>query len=130
MNRSFAIPIQVETGSDDPSAHLAHHNHLLLFQKARQAWLGQFGYTERNIEGLRMFVVEANCVYKAELFNRDNVQVTCQPESVTGKLFTLSYTIERQGRVCARGFTKCMCVAPVTRKSVPLPEAFVIDMVG
>ncbi|MFH1154753.1 MAG: thioesterase family protein [Pseudomonadota bacterium] len=125
MTYKFVFPIQVDTGNTDPSRHLAHHNHLVLFQKARQAYLEQFGYTERDIEGLRMFIVEANCVYKRELFHQDRVVVKCRVDEIKTKVFSMTYSIERDDEVCARGYTRSVCADPVSSKSVPLPGVFV-----
>ena len=122
---SFSLSLQVETGFDDPARHLPHHHHLVLFQKARLAYLDQFGYTERNIEGRRMFIVEANCRYLKELFDRDAVEVRCRVDDLRSKVFSMRYSIEKDGDPCALGYTRSVCVDTATRRSVFLPEAFV-----
>lgn len=125
MMYKFTFSIQVDTGFTDPTRHLAHHNHLVLFQKARLAYLDQFGYTERNIEGLRMLIVEVTCTYKQELFQNDLAEVKCRVDEIRPKVFCMSYVIEKNGQVCALGTTKSVCADPVSKKSTLLPEAFV-----
>ena len=125
MTARFCLTCVVETGSADLSRHLTHHNHILLFQKARQAYLAQFGYTEQNIEGLRMFVVEVRCTYKRELFHQDKIDIRCQMDEIKNKVFSMSYTIEREGTLCALGMSKSVCAEPGGKKAVSLPHPFV-----
>ena len=125
MVYKFTRSIQVDTGLENPANHLAHHHYLILFQEARQAYLDQFGYSERDIEGFGMFIVEVNCVYKKELFHQDRIDVKCKIDHMKNKVFSMSYVIERTGQVCAQGLTHSVCVDPVIGRSVPLPRAFV-----
>ncbi len=124
MISQFCLTCVVDTGSEDLSRHLTHHNHILLFQKARQAYLAQFGYTEQNIEGLRMFVVEVRCTYKHELFHRDKIDIRCRMDEIGNKVFSMSYTIERGETLCALGMSKSVCAEPGVKKAVSLPRAF------
>jgi YbgC/YbaW family acyl-CoA thioester hydrolase len=126
----FFFPIRVDASSINQARHLPHHNYLLFFQKARQAYLQQFGFTEQDIAGKRMFIVEAHCIYKKELFLWDEVIVKCRVNELRPKVFVMGYSIEREGLVCARGTTKSVCVNPDTRKSVPLPKAFVSEIIA
>lgn len=125
MEYRYIYPLQVDTGVKNSTSHLAHHNHLVLFQQARLGYLGQFGYTEKNIEGTRMFIVEAHCVYKKELFHRDLIVVKCCVDQIKPKLFSMSYEIEKNDQVCARGYTKSVCVDPELKKTICLPQLFV-----
>ncbi len=124
MTFQFSLPLEVDTGSKEPDNHLVHHNHILLFQQARVAYLKQFGYTERNIEGFRAFIVEVACTYKNELFNQDQIEVKCRMDDIKGKVFSMSYSIEKDGIVCAHGMTKSICINPVSKEPVPVPDAF------
>jgi len=125
MEYKFTVSIEVDTGPGTPANHLAHHHYLVLFQEARKAYLDQFGYSERDIEGFMMFIVEVNCVYKKELFHQDRIEVKCRINQIKNKVFSMSYVIELAGQVCAQGLTHSVCVDKVTGKSVPLPRAFV-----
>ena len=90
----------------------------------------QFDFTEADIAGQRMFIVEAHCIYKKELFLDDQVIVKCRVSELRPKVFVMEYSIEREGLVCAQGTTKSVCVNPDTRKLVPLPKAFVSAIIA
>jgi YbgC/YbaW family acyl-CoA thioester hydrolase len=126
----FFFPIRVDAGLMNQASHLPHHNYLLFFQKARQAYLQQFGFMEQDIAGKRMFIIEAHCIYKKEVFLGDEVIVKCRVSELRPKVFVMEYSIEREGLVCAHGTTKSVCVNPDTRKSVPLPESFVSAIIA
>ena len=127
MTIRFCLSYDLGTDSRVPSTsrHLPHHQHILLFQKARQAYLAQFGYTERDIEGFGMFIVDVHCTYKREIFHQDKIDIKCGVDEVKGRVFSMSYTIERDGILCALGASKNVCVDPVFQKAIPLPQSFV-----
>ena len=124
MTYQFSLPFDVDTGSPESLRHLAHHNHLLLFQKARQGYLTQFGFSERDIAGFPMVIVEVTCQYKKELFHNDKIQVRCRVDEIKGKVFSMSYSIEKEDGICASGTSKNVCLDPVSRKAVQVPKAF------
>jgi acyl-CoA thioesterase FadM len=46
-------------------------------------------------------------------------------DEIKNKVFSMSYTIEREGTLCALGMSKSVCAEPGVKKAVLLPHPFV-----
>ena len=121
----FSIPIQVRIGDINYGNHVGYHCFFLYFQDARISYLGQFGYSESNIEGYAMIVAEASCKYKHEVFHGDALEVKCRTSHIRNKSFRINYEIEKDGIPCAEGQTINMCLDRNSKKVVKLPSSFV-----
>lgn len=121
----FSIPLLVRVSDLNYGNHVGYQNFLSYFQEARIAYLAQFGYSERNIEGYGMIVAEANCKYKQELFLNDSIRVGCRVKEIKSKLFVMQYRILKADLTCAEGFTKNLCYDYQANKIVRLPEPLV-----
>lgn len=121
----FSIPLTVRVSDLNYGNHVGYQNFFSYFQEARIAYLGQFGYSEMNIEGCGMIVGEANCKYKQELFLNDRIDIACCIKEIKSKLFIMRYQIIKDGAPCAEGFTKNLCYDYQDKRVVRLPKAFV-----
>lgn len=124
-NYKFTIPLKVRVSDLNYGNHVGYQNFFSFFQEARIAYLGQFGFTELDIDGSGMIVAEANCKYKRELYLNDQIKVGCAVREVKSKMFVMDYQISKDDSVCAEGFTKNFCYDYATRAVSRLPEAFV-----
>ena len=121
----FSIPLTVRVNDLNYGNHVGYQNFFSYFQEVRMAYLGQFGYSEMDIEGHGMIISEANCKYKQELFLNDRIRISCRIEEMKSKLFIMQYQIAKDGAACAEGFTKNLCYDYSSSKVVRLPEEFV-----
>ena len=120
----FSIDLDVRVGDLNYGNHVGHQHYFLYFQEARMGYLRQVGYSETDIEGLRMVVAEASCRYKRELLLGDKLRVHCRISEIKTKAFIFDYAITRDGTLCATGSTTNLCLDPVRKKVATLPEAF------
>ena len=125
-NYKFSITLRVRAGDLNYGNHVGHQNYFLYFQEARIAYLKRFGFSELDIAGCAMMIVEANCRYQKELFLDDNLFVGCRVSELRKRLFTMEYVImrERDQSVCGDGFTTCLCLDNHTKKVIRLPQKF------
>jgi acyl-CoA thioester hydrolase len=121
----FSISMTVRTTDLNYGNHVGYQTYFSYFQEARSAYLGQFGYTELDIEGYGMIIGEANCRYKRELFLNDCIRIACCITEIKSKRFVMQYEISNKEEVCAEGFTKILCYDYQAREVVQLPDAFV-----
>jgi acyl-CoA thioester hydrolase len=121
----FSFPITVAPSDAAGNDHVGYHKHLQYFKSARDAYLGQFGFSDLNMDGCICFVVEAHCKYKRELLLGDRVMVKCRMGRLDAKSFEMAYRIEREGDLCATGNTVSVCIDPENRKAAAWPRSFV-----
>ncbi len=121
----FSISMTVRTTDLNYGNHVGYQTYFSYFQEARSAYLGQFGYTELDIEGYGMIIGEANCRYKRELFLNDSIRIACCITEIKSKRFVMQYEISNKEEVCAEGFTKNLCYDYQVKEVVQWPDAFV-----
>jgi len=121
----FAVPLTVRISDLNYANHVGYQIYLSYFQEARLAYLGRLGYSELDIEGCGIMIAEAVCRYKQELFLKDTIAVGCRISLFRSKGFRTEYQIQRNGALCAEGYTDCLCYDPRLQKVVRLPEPFV-----
>lgn len=121
---NFSIPITVRIGDINYGNHVGYQNYLLYFQDARIAYLGQFGFSERDIAGYPMMVSAVECNYKRELRLGDELTVGCRVSKIRKKAFTMEYQILKSDLLCAVGTTTNLCCDFTSRKVVQLPTPF------
>lgn len=105
--------------------HVGHQIFLAYFQEARVAYLNQFGFSELDMGGCGMILIEAGCKYKRALFLNDRIDVACAVVELKPKRFTMAYRIERDKDVCAEGFTINLAFDYQSESVVRLPDQFV-----
>jgi acyl-CoA thioester hydrolase len=121
----FSILLTVRVSDLNYGNHVGYQNYFSFFQEARIAYLGQFGYSEMDIEGYGMIIAEANCKYKKELFLHDGIRVACGIQQIKSKRFIMRYVITNDRTVCAEGFTHNLCYDYQAKKVMRIPDAFV-----
>ena len=122
---NFSIPLTVRVSDLNYGNHVGYQNFFSFFQEARIAYLGQFAYTELDIEGHGLIVSEANCQYKRELFLNDRIRIACRIQEMKPKLFVMTYQVSKADLICAKGFTKNLCYDYQAKKITRFPQAFV-----
>lgn len=121
----FSIPMTVRFSDLNIANHVGYQHFFSYFQEARIAYLKQFDYSEMDIEGYGMIIGEANCRYKQELVENDQVQVACGVTEVKSKGFVMEYQISKAEMICATGYTKNFCYNYQAERIIRPPEAFV-----
>ncbi len=71
----YAVDLSVRIGDINYGGHLGNDAVLTLLQEARLQFLKSLGFTEQNIDGLGIIMVDAAVVYKSESFHGDALRV-------------------------------------------------------
>ncbi len=124
----FSTLVTVRIGDINYGNHAGHQNYFLYFQESRIAYLKQFGYSELDINGYGMIIVEAHCKYKQELYLGDKITVKCRVSELKSKVFIMEYQIEKIDTLCAVGSTINLCFDYRKKKAVHLPQEFVTSI--
>jgi acyl-CoA thioester hydrolase len=127
---NFSIPLTVRASDLNYGGHVGYQIFFSYFQEARIAYLGQFGFSELDIDGYGMMVVEANCKYKQELYLNDAITVACGVQELKSKLFVMAYRISTPNCLCAEGYTKNLCYDYQAKAVSRFPDVFVKAIKG
>ena len=109
-----------------PGAHTDNIQLLQLAAAGRARFFAALGYTESNVEGVRMFVGDQAVQYRAEAFPGQPVEVQMAVRDMAGKGFDLVYRLVARdsGVLIALGKIGMVSVDPVTRRPCDLPAVF------
>jgi acyl-CoA thioester hydrolase len=123
---SFSISIPIRITDLNYGGHVGNDAILSLVHEARMQYLRQFGYSEMNLGGIGLIMIDAGIEFKNELFYGDVVivSVTCNPFSKVG--FDIYYKLEKE----INGSRKLVAVVKTgmigydynTKKIITIPE--------
>jgi YbgC/YbaW family acyl-CoA thioester hydrolase len=126
-NFSFKTKIPIRINDVNYGGHVGNDSYLSLIQEARLQFFKHYGYTETNLEGLGVIMIDAAIEYKAELFYGDTVEISVEIDGISRVGFDLFYLIERKNgdikQVSAKAKTGILCFDYLARKVVPVPVA-------
>ncbi len=71
----YSVDLSVRIGDINYGGHLGNDAVLTLLQEARLQFLKSLGFTEQNIDGLGIIMVDAAVLYKSESFHGDALRV-------------------------------------------------------
>ena len=122
----FSTEIPLRISDINYGGHLGNDSVLSIFQEARIRFLNQFGYSEINIEGSSMIMIDAAIQYKSQGFYGDVliVELTIDDMQRNGCDFIYRATNKLTGKEIARGKTGIVFFDYKKNKLCPVPEKF------
>jgi 4-hydroxybenzoyl-CoA thioesterase len=122
----FSTEVEVRIGDINYGQHLGNDAVLSFAHEARIRFLKQHGFTEANVAGAGMLMVDAVVVYKSQSFHGDvlKVEVAVADIGRTGCDFLYRLTNRKDGKEIARVKTGVVFFDYAAGKIHPVPEAF------
>ena len=128
-NFSFKATIPIRITDVNYGGHVGNDSFLSLIQEARLQFLQHFGYTETDIEGVGLIMIDAAIEYKAELFYGDIITIAVAAANFSTPGFDLFYLVEKQletkNVVAAKAKTGMLFFNYTARKVMPVPQIFI-----
>lgn len=95
-NFSFSVSIPIRITDLNYGGHVGNDAILSLVHEARMQYLAQFGYSEMELGGIGLIMIDAGIEFKNELFYGDVViiSVACNDFSKVG--FNMYYKLEKE----------------------------------
>lgn len=119
---SFSTSIKIRITDINYGGHVGNDTILTLIHEARMQFLKKSGYTELNINGVGMIMIDAGIEFKAELFYGDEITVFVSASEFTRVGFDLYYKIMRGETVVAAAKTGMVCYNYDLKKVVSVPD--------
>ncbi len=122
----FSTELDVAVGHINYGGHLGNDALLTLVHEARVRFLRHLGYTENDVEGVGLLMVDALVIYCAEVFYGDRLtfHVAVGEVSRTGCDIFYRVTSGRSGEEAARAKTGVVFFDYGARKVVRVPAGF------
>jgi acyl-CoA thioester hydrolase len=122
----FRTEIPIRISDINYGGHLGNDAVLSIVHEARIQFLQNFGYSELNIEGLRIIMIDAVVIYSSEGFHGDivTIEVGAIDFQTTNCDFVFKLTNKATEKEVARAKTGIAFINPQTHKISPLPEQF------
>lgn len=122
----FATDIQVCINNINYGGHLGNDSLLSLIHEARIRFLKKHGFTESDIGGVGIIMVDTVVLYKGESFHGDvlTFEVAVRDVSKVGCDFCFRVTNKNTGKEIAHAKTGIVFFDYNTRKVVNTPDAF------
>ena len=122
----FMTELSVRISDINYGGHLGNDAVLSLLHEARVRFLASHGYTEKDIEGAGIIMVDAIVVYRSESFHGDRlrIQVAVVDLRTTSCDFMYLVTQAETGKEVARAKTGIAFFDYERRKIVEMPAAF------
>jgi len=122
----FTTELPIYIGHINYGGHLDNALLLTLVSEARVRFFQDLGYTELNVEGLGMIMVDAAVQYRSEAFHGEVMRLEMTPQDVHGKGFDLVWRMgdKASGREVARGKSGMLFFDYQQRKVQAVPEGF------
>ncbi|MFQ5706014.1 MAG: acyl-CoA thioesterase [bacterium] len=122
----FSTEMRVRVTDLNYGGHLGNDKFLSLIHEARMRFLQQFGFSELNIEGVGLVVVDAVVVYKCEVFLSEvlTFEVAVDGINRNGCDFFFKISSKASGREVARAKTGVVFFDFEKRRMVKTPQQF------
>ena len=122
----FSTQIQVQINHINYGGHLGNDSVLSIVHEARIRLLKSLGYTEKNIEGVGIIMVDAVILYKSEAFQGDRLDIDIAVRDLTKYSCDFFYrlTNELTQKEIARVKTTIYFFDYGTHRKVRIPEKF------
>ncbi|MGE5811154.1 MAG: acyl-CoA thioesterase [Ignavibacteria bacterium] len=106
--------------------HLGNDKILSLIQEARVRFLKEFGYSEMNVEGFGIIMIDAAVEYKSEAFYGDTVLIEVEAADFDKFGFDMFYKLanKESGKEIARVKTGILIYDYSKKRILPVPEKF------
>ena len=121
----FSTEVAVRITDINYGNHLGNDAYFGLLHEARMQWLHQYGWSELDIDGTGMIMVDVAMQFQAEVHFADRLRIELAVSEVThcGFLMTYRLTNVATGTDVARARTGMVCFDYAARKIAPIPPA-------
>ncbi len=122
----FSTELDVYVGHINYGGHLGNDSMLSLIHEARVRYLRHLGYTENDVEGAGLMMVDAVLIYRAEVFHGDRlvIEVAAGEMSRSGCDIFYRVTSRQSGKEAARAKTGVVFFDYDQRKVTRVPPGF------
>lgn len=126
-NFIFKTEIPLRITDINYGGHLGNDKILSLMQEARVRFLKELGYSEMDVEGFGIIMIDAEIEFKSESFYGDVISI----EVATGGIDKIGLDIfyrlteKSSGKLVAKAKTGILIFDYSRRKIVPVPEKFI-----
>jgi acyl-CoA thioesterase FadM len=122
----FSTEVQVRIGDINYGGHLGNDATLSLIHEARVRFLNKYGFSESDIDGVGLIMVDAVVIYKSEGFYSDalKIDVAVADLSKSGCDFIYRITNKLTSKEVARAKTGIVFFDYKKRKVVAVPKKF------
>jgi len=122
----FSTEVHVRISDINYGSHLGNDSLLSLIHEARLRFLKNFGFTELEIGGAGLIMVDSVIVYKSEAFHGEilKIEVAVDNFSKCGCDFIFRITNKKTGKEVARAKTGIVFYDYANKKVVEVPESF------
>ena len=122
----FSTDIPVRITDINYGGHLGNDSLLSLLQEARLQFLQKYAYSEKDVEGRGIIMLDAVVVYRSEAFYGDTLSIEVAVAEVSGHGCDLIYRVTQKnsGKEVARAKTSVAFYDYEKRKVVEVPEGF------
>jgi len=121
----FATEVAVRITDINYGNHLGNDAYFGLLHEARMRWLHQYGWTELDIDGIGLIMVDVAMKFQAEVQFADRLRIELAVSDVTHCGFLLTYRLTNiaTGKDVAMARTRMVCFNYTSRKIAPIPPA-------
>lgn len=122
----FAADIPVRITDINYGGHLGNDSLLSILQEARLQFLQRYAYSEKNVEGRGIIMLDAVVLYRSEAFYGDVLHVEVAVADVGSHGCDLLYRVTKKesGKEVARAKTSVAFFDYDRRKVAEVPEGF------
>ena len=122
----FSTEIPIRITDINYGGHLGNDSLLSLLQEARLRFLQEHAYSEKDVEGSGIIMLDAVVLYKSEAFYGDTMRIEVAVTEVTAFGCDLLYRVSQKasGKEVARAKTSIAFFDYAKRKVVEVPDGF------
>ena len=117
----FSTSIKIRITDLNYGGHVGNDTILTLAHEARMQFLKKYGYSELNMNGIGMIMIDAGIEFKSELFYGDEITIFVSATDFTRIGFDLYYKIMKSETLVALVKTGMVCYDYDLKKVVSLP---------
>jgi acyl-CoA thioester hydrolase len=123
----FSTEIPVRITDLNYGQHLGNDSMLSLLHEARVRWLRSGNFTEEDIAGVGLIMVDAAVVYKEEVHYGDVLRIEVAVTEMGRVGFEVVYRVTKSatGELAAQGKTGMACFDYTKKKMQRIPQAFI-----
>lgn len=128
----FFTEVSVRITDVNYAGHLGNDSVLSLVHEAREKYLNHFGFSEGNVDGKGIIMIDAAIVYKSEAFHGDNLKIYVIATDINRNGCDYYYKLVNAdtGKDVAHAKTGTMFFDFNSRKLVSTPVVFKLKIEG
>ena len=122
----FTTNLTIRISDINYGGHVGNDSFLSLIHEARQQFLNYYGYSELNLAGVGLIMVDTAIEYKKELNYGEAIKISVAAVNFNKIGFDLHYLLEVNNNgiynVAAKAKTGMLCYNYELKKKMPVPE--------